>query len=96
MQAPGKGSGNAEVGIALSLDILLCQKMKNELFSFVPPDWANYSINNLYENMYLITRVVKQFVAHNHCPAGNLLGVAKPIDDRFLVEVEASALVINS
>ncbi len=45
--------------------------------------------------MYLVIPVAKQFFAYNPYPAGNLSGLAKPADDRFLVEVEAMALAIN-
>ncbi len=95
MQAPGRGSGNAEVGITLSVSAHLCQKMKNYLFSFLPTGWANYSLKNLDGQMYLVIPVAKQFFAYNPYPAGNLSGLAKPADDRFLVEVEAMALAIN-
>lgn len=54
----------------------------------------SYYVKNLDEQkMYAITEVAQKFFAKNSYPAGCLLGIAQLADDRFLVEVEATAIV---
>jgi enamine deaminase RidA (YjgF/YER057c/UK114 family) len=56
----------------------------------------NYYVKNLNEEkMYMVTQVAQQFFANKAYPAGCLLGVAKLADDRFLVEVKATAILLN-
>ena len=56
----------------------------------------NYYVKNLDEQkMYTITEVAQKFFANKKYPAGCLLGVAQLADDRFLVEVEATAIVVK-
>lgn len=56
----------------------------------------NYYVKDPDEQKtYVITEVAKQFFADKQYPAGCLLGVAKLADDRFLVEVEATAILPN-
>lgn len=54
----------------------------------------NYYVKNLDEQkMYAITEVAQKFFVKNKYPAGCLLGVAQLADPRFMVEVEATAII---
>lgn len=54
----------------------------------------NYYVKDLDEQkMYAITEIAKKFFVQNKYPAGCLLGVAQLADPRFLVEVEATAII---
>ena len=56
----------------------------------------NYYVKDLdQQKMYVITEVAQKFFIKNKYPAGCLLGVTQLADSRFLVEVEATAIVTN-
>lgn len=54
----------------------------------------SYYVKNLdQQKMYTITEVAKQFFARDKYPAGCLLGITQLADPRFMIEVEATAIV---
>lgn len=56
----------------------------------------NYYVKNLDEQkIYSITEVAQTFFTKNKYPAGCLLGVTELADPRFMVEVEATAIINN-
>ncbi len=89
----GKGDFKRQVEHCLELIERILQAKGSKKSDIVK---LTYYVKDLDEaKMYAITEVATKFFTNKNYPAGCLLGVAKLAHEDFLVEVEATAIVIR-